>query len=126
MTLHHFENRAKIAEALRIACGLLRPGGRMIAMEPNGDNPLWRLNLGLVRTLRRGKSSTWKREKGITNCRAGFFRGVLDDLFGDAYELFFHHIFPLSLVRKTPRGFRTASVRFLATHLTFCGRVPQP
>lgn len=59
-TLHHFHNLTKCFEAMT---SLLKPGGRIVFLEPNPFNPLYYIQILITPGM------TWQGDKGILSMR---------------------------------------------------------
>jgi len=65
MALHHLPDLTEAFEAMR---RLVRPGGRIVLLEPNGLCPLFHLQITLSPTM------AWRGDKGVLSMRKGPIR----------------------------------------------------
>lgn len=93
-TLHHLHDLDRCFASMRT---LLKPGGRIVFLEPNAFNPLYYLQVAL------SPSMTWEGDKGIVDMRRGkIFHAMRSGGFG-ALEVRRFGFFPPFLANR-PRG----------------------
>ncbi len=68
--LHHVHDLSACYEAM---ARMLKPGGRIVFLEPNPFNPLYYLQILLTPTM------TWKGERGIRNMRKSLLYKVMSE-----------------------------------------------
>ncbi|MCP3988719.1 MAG: class I SAM-dependent methyltransferase [Actinomycetia bacterium] len=95
--LHHFESHTSIAAAFDEAVRVLKPGGRVVVYEPNGDCMLWTPLL-----LSRGRAH-YRSERNVRLVRRSFFEGYFMAKAGmRPPEFAYSHVIPGGVVSKAP------------------------
>jgi len=98
--LHHLDD---LAAAFRGLGRCLRPGGRLVFIEPNAWNPLYYLQVALTKNMR------WAAEKGIKNMRAGVLIPAMREAGLEEVEFETFGFFP-PFLRNTAWGGRVESL----------------
>ncbi len=102
--LHHFADIASIRDGIRQAYSLLKPGGRIVSLEPNGNCPLWKPWLMTRKINVNGQFlSYWEFEKNLSLIRARSLEEIFSQLPGATWELNYHYVLPASIINRYPR-----------------------
>lgn len=94
-TLHHITKEGTDS-LFAILGGLLAPAGRIVAYEPNGHYPFWRL-MGLI-----NKDFIWEYEKNILHCTKSYFRDAFKKNGLEMVQYVPYRIVPMFLIDRLP------------------------
>lgn len=95
-TYHCISNNKKEQEnVLRNFIRLLRPGGKLLIMEPNPLNPLYFIFYPFV------YGSNWREGFNIINSRKGLLKKSLLSMGMEKIEIYYHSFLPTSLINKS-------------------------
>lgn len=103
-TLHHLHD---IGACYASMIHLLKPGGRIIFLEPNAYNPLYYIQITLTPTM------TWEGDGGIINMRKGYLFNAMESAGFTNLDIKRFGFFPPVIVNR-PTG---AKVESLLEHI---------
>jgi len=95
--LHHVADMKRTISHLQ---KVLKKGGYIIGMEPNGKFPLWRF-YGLVTP-----TFVWKEEKGVRHCRVERFERIFKELNLEDFSYRYWSLVPGILANRMPLLFQ--------------------
>lgn len=94
--LHHFEDESHITDAITAAYQCLKPNGRIVVFEPNGDSFLWKPMLKLQ------GAEMWENEQNVMLIRWRLFSKVIRSLSQATYCVRYRYLIPGSIVKRAP------------------------
>ena len=101
-TLHHFPDLGSIEEAIKAGYRLLKTGGTLLGLEPNGNCPFWR-PFSLVRGRHgAGKQSVWEAERGLLMITERNLTRIFQELEEARWEFHWPYVIPAFVARRRP------------------------